>query len=67
MLSLWLCYLCVLGVLLTSELKYGVKAALSDDADMLYYAARDGDLDKVLDFVKNKRVSLTTRNNYGVR
>ncbi len=43
-----------------------VHAALSDDADMLY-AARDGDVDKVIDFVKNKRVSLSTKNNHGVR
>lgn len=41
-------------------------SALSDDADMLK-AAANGDTDKVTDFVRNKGVSLTTKNNNGVR
>jgi hypothetical protein len=41
-------------------------SALSDDADMLK-AAASGDTNKVTDFVRNKGVSLTTKNNNGVR
>ncbi len=42
------------------------KSALSDDAEMLR-AAAEGDVSKVINFVKNKGVSLQTRNNNGVR
>lgn len=56
-------YFCVLFL---SFFRYRVYGALSDDADMLKAAAA-GDVQKVVDFVKNKGVSLTTKNNNGVR
>lgn len=45
--------------------RIGTLAGLGDDAEMLH-AARDGDVKKVVDFLTNKKVSLTTKNNYGV-
>lgn len=40
--------------------------ALSDDADMLK-AASKGELDRVREFIRKKGVSITTKNNNGVR
>ncbi len=58
--------LLLLVLLLGDVRKLGSLAGLGDDAEMLH-AARDGDVQKVVDFLTNKRVSLTTKNNYGVR
>lgn len=43
-----------------------IECALSDDADMLK-AAANGDASKVIEFIQGKGVSLTTKNNNGVR
>jgi hypothetical protein len=43
-----------------------ILSALSDEAELLK-AAANGELDRVIDFVKNKGVTLTTKNNNGVR
>lgn len=63
---LWTGLLLVLLLLGDDVRRLGTFAGLGDDAEMLH-AARDGDLEKVIDFLTNKRVSLTTKNNYGVR
>jgi hypothetical protein len=63
---LWASFLLLLILLGDDVRRLGTWAGLGDDAEMLH-AARDGDLAKVVDFLTNKRVSLTTKNNYGVR
>lgn len=42
------------------------KSSLSDNFNLLV-AAEKGEIDKVIDFIINKGISITTKNNYGVR
>jgi len=43
-----------------------LEAGLSDEHDLIM-AAASGNVESVIDYVKNKNVYVSTKNNYGVR